>query len=316
MSAWTIEGRFRGQRVALVWGGLSNEREVSGWTAKAVQEALEGRGYEVASVDAGRDLPQALAAADPAVVFIALHGTYGEDGRLQGMLDWMGLPYTGEGIQASILAMDKGLTKQILRGRGAPVLDDVAWRRGQGARPTVADLPFPLPVVIKPIAEGSSVGVYFAATEAAFEAALDEAAEHPALIIEPQVEGVEISVACLGDEILGSVEIEPLRDFYDYTAKYLGGGTRYHLPPRLDPEILAAAERVGLQAHMGLGCQGLTRTDVIVRPEGPVILEVNTLPGMTPTSLVPKIAATRGLSFPDLIELLLDRAACARELSS
>lgn len=314
MSDWTIEGRFRGQRVALLWGGLSNEREVSGWSADAIEVALRERGYDVARIDAGRDLPTALAEARPAVAFIALHGTYGEDGRLQGMLDWLGLPYTGDGIEASVLAMNKALAKAQYRAHGLPVVEDALWREraGRGA----AELPFALPAVVKPIAEGSSVGVHFAEDEAGFAAALEATATHPAVLIEKKIAGPELSVACLGDTLLGCVEIEPTRGFYDYAAKYLGEGTRYHLPPRLPVEVAERAAALGFAAHRALGCQGLTRTDLLVGPDGPVILETNTLPGMTPSSLVPKIAGHLGISFADLIELQLDRAACARELIS
>ncbi|MFN3201774.1 MAG: D-alanine--D-alanine ligase [Bradymonadia bacterium] len=318
MNAPVVEGRFRGERVALVWGGLSNERQVSDWTAQAVEKALVERGYEVVKIDAGRDLAQRLAEVQPAVVFLALHGTYGEDGRIQGLLDWMGLPYTGDGLLASALAMDKGIAKRLMRDAGVSVLPDVVWRkdRPQSDRPTVGALPFDLPVVVKPIADGSSVGVSFAQTEAEFEKALDDCEAHPAVLVEPLVQGTELSVACLGNRALGVVEIAPERVFYDYTAKYLGGGTAYHLPPRVSEEAAQQATALGFEAHSALGCSGLTRTDIILTAEGMVVLEVNTLPGMTPSSLVPKIANAIGLSFPDLIEVLLDRAQYARELQA
>lgn len=304
-----MSGLYRGQTVAVLYGGLSSERDVSVQTGQAVIEALEGLGYTVAAIDAGRDLPAQLVSSGAAVVFNALHGTFGEDGRVQGMLDWMGLPYTGEGIRASLLAFDKALAKKAYREAGVPVAADVVWTADDVARKGPDNLPFGLPVAVKPVAEGSSVGVTLVHEESAFAAAIEAAAPGP-VMVEVLVDGPEMSVVCLGDDALGCVEIEPLRDFYDYEAKYGGAGTRYHVPPRLSPAQLASVETVGLAAHRALGCSSVTRSDVILGADGPIVLETNTLPGMTASSLVPKVAAARGIEFPALIERILDLASC------
>ena len=304
--------RFVQSRVAVVRGGLSNERTVSLSTGQAVVSALTERGHDVIEIDPGHDLPTQLLAARPDVVFNALHGTFGEDGRIQGLLDWMRLPYTGEGIRASLLAFDKVLAKQLYRSAGVAVADDYVLRGADHHDMTLDALPFELPVVVKPVAEGSSVGVYIVRTENEFYQALALGA-HDHYLIEKFVEGPEFSVVCLGDELIGSVEIEPLRAFYDYDAKYGDHGTRYHVPPRLSDADRASVEAVGLAAHRALGCRGVTRSDVILAEHGPIALETNTLPGMTAQSLVPKVAAHAGMDFPSLIQRILDLATFAGE---
>ncbi len=304
-------GVFRGHRVALLCGGPSKERAVSFNTGAAIERALKGRGYDVVLIDPGADLPARLVEAGASVVFNALHGTYAEDGRLQGLLDWMRLPYTGDGLRASCLAFDKVLAKTAFRAAGLPVADDAVWPSAEAARRTLDDLPFGLPVVVKPVAEGSSVGTTLVFEAEAFGPALAAAAACGDVLVERLVAGPELSVACFRDAVLGSVEIEPARSFYDYDAKYAAGaGTRYHLPPRLpgaDVERLCA---LGLAAHRALGCRGATRTDVMWAGGSPIVLEVNTLPGMTATSLVPKIAASGGIPFDEFIERVLDAATC------
>ena len=310
---YQLTGRFHGKRVAVLLGGPSAEREVSFNTGRAMAQALRARPYEVIEIDPGHDLPARLVAERIDVVLNALHGTWGEDGRLQGLLDWMAIPYTGDGLRACLLSMDKKLSKELFRLAGVPVAADVVWTRG-GAGHALAALPFGVPLVVKPVAEGSSVGVTIVRSEGTFAPALAAAfGVSRAVLIEQFVAGPELSVVTLGDRTLGSVEIEPAREFYDYEAKYGQAGTRYHIPPRLDPEVRAAAEAAGLGAHLALGCRGVTRTDVIVGAAGPIVLEVNTLPGMTATSLVPKVAAAAGLPFADLLELMLDRATCGLE---
>lgn len=301
-------GRFRAATVAVIMGGLSREREVSLTTGKAIADALDGLGYRVVRIDAGRDLPARLVEHGIDVVYNALHGTYGEDGRVQGLLDYMGIPYTGEGIAASLFAFDKVLAKERFRAAGLPVAEDIVIEGDAIEGFTLEDLPFALPVAVKPIADGSSVGVTLCHKPEQFQGALAAAA--PRVLIERLIRGTELSVAVLGDTLLGSVEIEPAREFYDYAAKYQNTGTRYHIPPRIDPAARAAAEAAALGAHRALGCRGATRTDVIVGPDGPVLIETNTLPGMTATSLLPKIAAGAGISFPELVERILDGARC------
>ncbi len=309
-----ITGRFHGRRVAVLKGGLSAEREVSLNTGRAIAAALRGRPYDVVELDPGHDLPARLVAERVDVVFNALHGTWGEDGRLQGLLDWMNVPYTGDGLRACLLAMDKQISKVLFRQAGVPVAADVVLTRGAVPAEVAETPPFALPVVVKPVAEGSSVGVTIVRAPGEWAPALAAAfAISSRVLVERFVAGVELSVVTLVDRALGAVEIAPAREFYDYEAKYGQAGTQYHIPPRLPAPLLEAAQAAGLAAHRALGCRGVTRTDVICGPDGPVVLEVNTLPGMTATSLVPKVAAAAGMPFADLLEFLLDRAACGVE---
>jgi D-alanine-D-alanine ligase len=300
--------------VALLSGGLSAERDVSNATSDAIERALRGVGYDVVRVDAGHDLPAKLSAIGAEVVFVGLHGTYGEDGRLQGLLDWMAIPYTGAGMLSSAVAFDKVASKRAYRAAGVPVAADVVFASDAASSADVADLPFGLPAVVKPSGNGSSVGVTRVHAAEALRAALAEAASFGGdVLVEQLVEGPEVSVVCVDDTCVGSVEIEPAREFYDYEAKYGSTGTRYHVPPRLDASTRQAVESAGLAAHRALGCRGVTRSDVILGAAGPVVLETNTLPGMTASSLVPKVAAADGVSFEALVEAILDRAACGPE---
>ena len=302
--------RFSHARVAVILGGISRERAVSLKTGEAVIAALKTLGHTVIEIDATHELAQQVSEAKVDVVFNALHGTYGEDGRLQGLLDWMQVPYTGEGLRASMLGFDKGLAKQLYRAAGVPVAEDVVVPAHEAPGFALSALPFALPVVVKPVAEGSSVGVTIVETPESFASAMNDAAVSDVLV-EQFVDGPEISVVVLGDRVLGSVEIEPVREFYDYAAKYEESGTRYHVPPRLPAQDIAIIEEVGLAAHRALGCRGVTRTDVILGGEGPIALETNTLPGMTNSSLVPKVAPSVGIEFTELIGRILERAECA-----
>ncbi len=304
-----MSGRFKGRHVVVLGGGLSSEHAVSRDTAKAISTALSERGCRITELDPGRDLPQRLTDLAPDAVYIALHGTYGEDGRLQGMLDWLGIPYTGEGLRASLLAFDKVVAKRFFVEAGVPVAQDVHWSGAEAATKTLADVPFGLPCVVKPIAEGSSVGVKIARTVEGFETALAVAAAMGPVMVEVFIDGVELSVPVFADAVLGVVEVEAADEFYDYEAKYGDAGTRYHLPPRIEAAAVVAVEQVALAAHRALGCRGATRVDVMLGSDGPVVLELNTLPGMTNTSLVPKVAAAKGIGFAELVELILDRAA-------
>lgn len=296
---------LRNKRIAVLLGGLSAEREVSIRTGDAVVRALTGRGYDVTRLDVGRDIAVQLAAAKPDVAFIALHGRYGEDGCIQGLLESAFVPYTGSGVLASAAAMDKVFTKRLFRAEGVPVAKYVAVPRG--ARIEARDLPFGLPCVVKPSREGSSVGVAIVRTEAELAPAIAEASKYVGeILIEEYVKGQEINVAVLFGEALGAIEIRSSREFYDYTAKYTPGMTQYLFPAPLPPEQYAAVMALGARAHAVLGCDGASRADFIIAPDGRIIcLEVNTLPGMTETSLLPKIAAGQGLDFATLCERLL-----------
>jgi len=299
---------LRRKRVGVLMGGLSVEREVSLRTGAAVASALKSLGYQVVEVDAQRDLAARLVQERLDLAFIALHGRYGEDGTVQGLLESMFIPYTGSGVLASSVGMEKVFAKQIFAAHGIPTPRDVAFRDGKTACAAAAKLPFEFPVVIKPSREGSSVGVHICRTPEQFQQAALDASRYAGLVmVEQYIKGREVQGAVLDDEALGAIEIIPAREFYDYQAKYVPeSGTRYVFPAPLPEKQYARVNQVCLEAHRALGCSGATRSDVIVSPDGEVfLLELNTLPGMTATSLLPKIAAGRGIDFPTLCERLL-----------
>ncbi|HEX9290481.1 MAG TPA: D-alanine--D-alanine ligase [Anaeromyxobacteraceae bacterium] len=304
-------GTWSGKRVAVLYGGRSVERDVSLRTGKACAEALRERGYEVTLVDVDLEVAARLREARAEVAFVALHGRWGEDGSIQGLLESMGIPYTGSGVLASALGMDKVFSKLLFREHGLKVVEYRVFPHQHADRITVADLPFGLPAVVKPAAEGSSVGVHIVREAGALGAACRDAASFKGdVIVERYVKGMEVNVALLDGKALGAIEIVPSREFYDYTAKYTAGSTEYFYPARLPPEHYRRVCDAGAHAYAILGCSGMTRADFIVVADGtPFILEMNTLPGMTATSLVPKIAAGNGIPFPELCERLLEGAA-------
>ncbi len=300
------------QRIAVLLGGLSSEREVSLRSGAAVARALRGLGYDVVEIDAGRDLPARLIAEKVEVAFIALHGRYGEDGCVQGLLEYMGIPYTGSGVRASAVGMDKVASKEVFVQHGIPTPRYVVFQTAAEALAAEGKLPFPLPVVVKPSREGSSVGVHICKTPEAYRESIQEASTHAgALLVEQFVKGREVQGGVLDDEALGVIEVVAAREFYDFEAKYkAGSGTQYLFPAPLPPAQYEQVNQVCLAAHRALGCAGGTRSDVILTDSGEVfVLETNTLPGMTEASLLPKIAAGRGIDFPGLCERLLMGAA-------
>jgi len=307
VNAWSRDA-MKQKRIGILLGGLSVEREVSMRTGAAVAKALRSLDYEVLEIDVQKDLPARLIAERVDVAFIALHGRYGEDGCVQGLLESMFIPYTGSGVLASAVGMEKVFAKQIFIAARIPTPAHATFADGAAARAGFASLPFPLPVVVKPSREGSSVGVHICKTPEQYEQAVDDAARLAGvLMVEEYIKGREVQGAVLDDEALGAIEIVPAREFYDYEAKYsAGSGTRYVFPAPLPPEQYERVNEVCLSAHLALGCSGATRSDVIVTDKGEVyLLELNTLPGMTTTSLLPKIAAGRGIDFPRLCERLL-----------
>jgi D-alanine-D-alanine ligase len=304
-------GRWTGKKVALLYGGRSSEREVSLKSGAGCAEALRSRGYHVTLVDVDLDVAQRLREIGAEVAFIGLHGRYGEDGCIQGLLESLGIPYTGSGVLASALGMDKVMSKLLFREAGLSLAEYRVFPRERASLIAVADLPFGLPAVVKPSHEGSSVGVQIVKDAAALPAACVEAARYKGdVIVERFVTGKEIQVAVLDGEALGAIEVVPAREFYDYAAKYTAGNTQYFYPARLPEKQIERLCRAAEVAHRTLRCSGVTRQDFILTPSGePYVLEVNTLPGMTPTSLVPKIAAGNGITFPELCERLLEGAA-------
>lgn len=288
-------------------GGLSSEKAISLATGEAVVASLTERGYDAQPVFVDRDIDLVLRQSRIDVAFIALHGRFGEDGCIQGMLETLGIPYTGSGVLASALAMNKAKAKEIFRLHNLPTPPAYVLSRADEADVLACHGDFGFPVVVKPVAEGSSVGVAVARTPADLVEACERAfVFDEELLVERFIQGVEVSVAVLENRALGAVEIAPKRGFYDYGAKYTSGATDYFIPPRLSPERYRGVLTQSLRAHHALGCSGATRVDLIVSPTGnEYVLEVNTVPGMTPTSLLPKIAAAQGMPFDDLVEAIL-----------
>ncbi|MGD1068120.1 MAG: D-alanine--D-alanine ligase [Vulcanimicrobiaceae bacterium] len=303
-------------RVAVVMGGPSAEREISISSGMGVMRALGALGYDARSLDFDARFVDAIREIAPEVVFNALHGPGGEDGQIQGILDWLGIPYTGSGLCACALAMDKHLTKKLLAAEGLPT---PAWDVFDLTGGTLPLLPgsLNLPLVVKPRSSGSSAGVSIVRTHEAWSKAMIEAAERtPEVLAEEYVAGREFSCGVLGEEALPVVEIVSTDEFYSYEAKYKPGGSRHLVPAPIDHDLSARLQNLALTVHRMLGLRDVSRTDFIVSKEGrPTILEINALPGMTPTSLVPDEAAQIGLSYEALVDRLV-HYALGRQLES
>lgn len=302
-------------RVAVLFGGMSAEREVSLSSGRQVVLALRQAGYEVTPIEVGDDLRAVIAALDPApdAVFNALHGRFGEDGAIQGVLDWMGIPYTHSGVRASALAMDKQAARAVFAAAGLPI--------ARGLVVDIAELehadPLPLPYVVKPVNEGSSVGVEIMREGGNRRAEVAASWRFGATaLVEEYIPGRELTVGVMGDRALAVTDITPDHgDFYDYEAKYAEGGSRHAIPARIHADTYALALEVALAAHRALGCSGASRADFRYddsagEPGRLVLLEVNTQPGLTPTSLLPEQAAHLGVSFPQLCAWMVEHAAC------
>ncbi|KGJ04120.1 D-alanine--D-alanine ligase [Paracoccus halophilus] len=289
-------------------GGPSAEREVSLSSGRECAQALRQAGYEVTELDAGRDLPARLAELQPGMVFNALHGRWGEDGCVQGLLEWLGVPYTHSGVLASALAMDKTRAKAAFRAAGLPVVDSLI----ADADEVRARHVLPPPYVVKPNDEGSSVGVYIVHEAANSPPQLSD--QMPArVMVEAYAPGRELTVAVLGERALGVTEIVT-EGWYDYDAKYKPGGSKHVIPAAVPDDIAAACRDYAIRAHQALGCRGLTRTDFRWDDsrglDGLILLEINTQPGMTPTSLAPEQAAHAGMDFPALCRWIVEEALC------
>lgn len=295
------------RKIGVLLGGLSGERDISVRTGEAILGALRGRGHDATAVFVDRDIDLVLRQTHIDVAFLALHGRYGEDGCVQGLLEVLGIPYTGSGVMASALAMNKAKAKEIFRLHNLPTAPSYISEADSGEDIIDNHGSFGFPVVVKPVGEGSSLGVRIARDELELESAIEEATRFDDdVIIERFVDGKEISVAVLDGKPLGAIEIVPRRGFYDFQNKYSAGRADYHFPARLSPERYRSVLRLAALAHDALGCEGATRVDLIASERGnEVLLEVNTLPGLTPTSLLPRIAHGSGVSFEDLVEEIL-----------
>jgi len=304
---------MQSRKIGVLLGGLSSEREVSLRTGEAVLVALRERGHDAVPIYVDGDLDVALRQEQPDVAFIALHGRMGEDGCVQGVLELLGIPYTGSDVLASALAMHKGKAKELFRLHNLPTPAYYTMTAADAGELAAVHGDFGVPYVVKPIREGSSVGVTICRAEAELAPAVERAlCFDDEILVERFISGMEVSVAILDGRALGAVEIAPRAGFYDYQNKYTKGATEYFVPPRLSPERYRGVLAQALRAHAALGCRGATRVDMMVSDSGnEFVLEVNTVPGLTPTSLLPKIADAAGISFGELCELMLAGASLA-----
>jgi D-alanine-D-alanine ligase len=302
-------------RVAVLFGGISAEREVSLATGAKVIDALRQAGFDVDPIEVGDDLGAVIAAQNPRpdAVFNALHGRFGEDGAIQGVLDLLGIPYTHSGVRASAVAMDKAAAKALFAAAGLPI---AAGRTIDIDELEAAD-PLPLPYVVKPVNEGSSVGVEIIRCGDNRRAEVARAWKFGReALVEEYIPGRELTVAVMGDRALAVTEIlAEAGVFYDYESKYANGGSRHIIPASIHPDAYARAMEVAVAAHRALGCRGATRCDfryddTAGEPGRLVLLEINTQPGLTPTSLLPEQAAHQGMSFPRLCAWMVENAAC------
>jgi D-alanine-D-alanine ligase len=303
------------KRIAVLLGGRSAEREVSLVSGKGCADALRGEGFDVVEIDPTEHLEQQLIQAKPDAVFNALHGRWGEDGCVQGLLELMRIPYSHSGVLASALAMHKERTKDVFRIAGIPVAKSIVADRRAASAEHLMEPPY----VVKPVNEGSSVGVFIIRkgdNRPPAELGSETWSLSDAMMIEEYVPGRELTVAVLGDRALAVTEIVPNTDFYDYEAKYAAGGSKHVVPARIPAAVTEEAMRLAERAHIVLGCRGVTRTDFRYDDTGGkhrlIALETNTQPGMTPTSLVPEQAAYAGMSYGKLCRWIVEDASCDR----
>ncbi|TCR83499.1 D-alanine--D-alanine ligase [Rhizobium sp. BK376] len=305
------------KHVAVLMGGFSSERPVSLSSGTACAEALEGEGFKVTRLDVDRDISARLADLKPDVVFNALHGPFGEDGTIQGILEYLGIPYTHSGILASALAMDKSRAKTVAAASGIPVAESLVTSRF-----AIKNVhPLKPPYVVKPVKEGSSFGVVIVQEDQSHPPQVISSPEWrygDEVLVERYVHGRELTCGVMGDTVLGVTEIVPLgHSFYDYDAKYVKGGSKHVIPAEISPIIYQKVQELALRAHQAIGCRGVSRSDFRFddrfSDEGELIwLEINTQPGMTPTSLVPEMAAHAGYSFGEFLRWMVGDASCLR----
>lgn len=304
------------KRVAVLMGGWSNERPVSLKSGAACSQALRNAGYDVTEVDVGRDIAEVLARMKPDTVFNALHGPFGESGMIQGLLELLQIPYTHSGVLASALAMNKHQSKIIFKSVGIPVTDHIIADRAEVARSHIMAPPY----VVKPIADGSSFGVFIVKADQSHppqELTREDWTMGEEVMVERYIPGRELTCAVMGDVALGVTEIITDLTFYNYEAKYAAGGSRHVVPAQIQPKIYDRVQKMALKAHAALGCRGVSRSDFRFNDRAGedgelVCLEINTQPGMTETSLVPEQAAAAGHSFEELVAWMVEDASCNR----
>ncbi len=301
--------KIKNLKIGVLAGGSSAEREISLKTGKAVEDSLAGMGYNVIKFDLDENFFDELKKID--ICFNALHGTFGEDGKVQGVLELLKIPYTGSNVEASAIAMDKIKSKIIFKYYGLDVPDFFSVKKRETKEQIENKMQnMPLPYFIKPNAQGSSIGASIAYSASELYLALEDAFQYDdEVIVEEYIAGREIQFAVFSGKPLGCVEIKPNDSFYSYSAKYTKGKTQYILEPDLTEEEYQACEYASVSAHASLGCRGVTRTDIILSDSGKAyVLEINTLPGLTEFSLVPMIAQKKGIKFGSLIEEIIEDA--------
>ena len=305
------------KHVAVLMGGLSAERSVSLKSGAACALALEGEGYRVSRVDVGRDVSEALSHLKPDVAFNALHGRFGEDGVVQGILEMLAIPYTHSGVLASSLAMQKDRAKAVMKAAGVPVAEGITVSRFEAAKAHVMTPPY----VVKPVNEGSSVGVILVREDRSHppqELGRPDWPHGDVVLVERYIPGRELTCAVMDGRALGVIDIQPaVGNFYDFESKYAKGGSIHVLPAKILPNIYHLVQKLALTAHQSLGCRGVSRADFRYddTPHGTgevICLEVNTQPGMTETSLVPELAAHEGIGFGELVRWMVEDASCER----
>ncbi len=294
-------------KVALLYGGISSEREISIKSGKAVEYALKKLGYEYLSLDPAEKeiFLEKLISFNPDVVFIALHGKGGEDGTIQGLLEFLGYRYTGSPVKASAIAMDKAITKDILKSHNIPVPNGYTFFSIEEA----LEVEVSFPVVVKPSSEGSSIGVFISQNRQEYKEHIIEAFKiDKKVIVEEFIKGRELTVGVLNGEPLDIIEIKVEKGFYDYKNKYFSDKTEYICPPEIEKTLYKKIQDLAAEAYSIIGCKGAVRVDFILREKTPYILEINTVPGLTDHSLLPKAALCKGLNFEKLIEEIIKDA--------
>jgi D-alanine-D-alanine ligase len=306
-----VTAQWLKKKVGLLMGGLSREREISLKTGNAILKALSQKGYNVHPIDVDRSIAERLTQEKIECAFLALHGRFGEDGTIQGMLELMRIPYTGSGVLASALALHKIMAKKVFLYEKIPTPFYEVFDREEIEKNPPKRISFPLPIVVKPAREGSTIGVSIVMKGEEWIPALKKAGEcDEEILVEEFMKGKEITVGILEDTPLPIIEIAPRSGFYDYHSKYTKGETQYIIPARIPEEKYLYAQEISLKAFQALGCSDFGRVDLMTDEDGnPFVIDVNTMPGMTETSLVPKAASYAGIAFEDLVERILLRAS-------
>src|SRR3989338_4232796 len=296
------------KKIGVLMGGMSLEREISLKTGTAICNALKENGYNIVSIDVGRDIGRRIDAEDIDVAFIALHGKYGEDGTIQGMLEMMGIPYTGSGVLGSAISMNKVISKELFERHKIPTPSYEVINKGDYKNNYAVKLN--LPLVIKPANGGSTIGVNVIDNTVRLASAIQNAFRYDdCILIEKFIDGILLTVGVLEDMTLPVIEVSPKKGFYDYESKYTPGMTEYFVPARIDKKKMEECQKLALKCHKVLRCRGITRTDMIMdKSQNLFVLEINTIPGLTATSLIPMAARAAGIEFKDLLIKALEMA--------